>query len=258
MRKAPIPVLPTVHYNMGGIPTNYWGEVLNPTPEDHDRIAPGLMAVGEAGCASVHGANRLGSNSLIDLVVFGRAAAIKAGQVVDAEAPNPGINAASVEAAMDRFDALRNADGSIPTAELRLTMQRTMQADAAVFRTDKTLKEGVEKMQNVAAGMSDIKVSDRSLIWNSDLMETLELNNLMPNALTTVVSAEARKESRGAHAHEDYPDRDDANWRKHSLSWIDAQNRVTLGYRNVHLDPLTTEDEGGIELKKIAPKARVY
>ena len=258
VRKAPIPVLPTVHYNMGGIPTNYWGEVLNPTPEDHDRIAPGLMAVGEAGCASVHGANRLGSNSLIDLVVFGRAAAIKAGQVVDAEAPNPGINAASVEAAMDRFDALRNADGSTPTADLRLTMQRTMQQDAAVFRTDKTLKEGVEKMQKVAAGMSDIKVSDRSLIWNSDLMETLELNNLMPNALTTVVSAEARKESRGAHAHEDYPDRDDDNWRKHTLSWIDAENRVTLGYRDVHLDPLTTEDEGGIELKKIAPKARVY
>ena len=258
VRKAPIPVLPTVHYNMGGIPTNYWGEVLNPTEDDHDRIAPGLMAVGEAGCASVHGANRLGSNSLIDLVVFGRAAAIKAGQVVDAEAPNPGINAASVEAAMDRFDALRNADGSTSTADLRLTMQRTMQQDAAVFRTDKTLKEGVEKMQKVAAGMSDIKVSDRSLIWNSDLMETLELNNLMPNALTTVVSAEARKESRGAHAHEDYPDRDDENWRKHTLSWIDAENRVTLGYRDVHLDPLTTEDEGGIELKKIAPKARVY
>ena len=257
LTKEPIPVLPTVHYNMGGIPTNYWGEVLNPTADDPDRIAPGLMAVGEAGCASVHGANRLGSNSLIDLVVFGRAAAIKAAEVVDPSASNPSLNKASVDAALDRFDRLRHADGEVPTADLRLEMQKTMQADAAVFRTDKTLAEGVEKMNAVAAKMDSIKVSDRSMIWNSDLMETLELANLMPNALTTIASAEARKESRGAHAHEDYPERDDENWRKHTLAYVDG-TKVTLEYRPVHLDPLTGEDEGGIELKKIAPKARVY
>ncbi len=255
--KEPIPVLPTVHYNMGGIPTNYWGEVLNPTPSNPDAIFPGLMAVGEAGCASVHGANRLGSNSLIDLVVFGRAAAIKAGQVVDPATPNPVLNTASVDKALDRFDKLRHANGAIGTADLRLEMQKTMQADAAVFRTDKTLAEGVRKMESVAAKMDDIKVTDRSLIWNSDLMETLELTNLMPNALATIVAAEARKESRGAHAHEDYPNRDDANWRVHSLAWVDG-TKVTLGMRPVHLDPLTTQDEGGIELKRIAPKARVY
>ena len=257
LTKEPIPVLPTVHYNMGGIPTNYWGEVLAPTPENPDAIFPGLMAVGEAGCASVHGANRLGSNSLIDLVVFGRAAAIKAREVVDPKSATPATNKAEVDKALARFDGLRNANGSIPTAELRLEMQRTMQADAAVFRTDKTLAEGVEKMEKVAAKMADIKVTDRSLVWNSDLMETLELTNLMPNALATIVAAEARKESRGAHAHEDYPNRDDANWRKHSLAKVDG-NKVTLAFRPVHLEPLTKYEDGGIDPKKIAPKARVY
>ena len=255
--KEPIPVLPTVHYNMGGIPTNYWGEVLNPTSEDPNAVVPGLMAVGEAGCASVHGANRLGSNSLIDLVVFGRAAAIRAGEVVDRAAPIHALNQPSVDKAFDRFDGLRYAEGGTPTAELRLEMQRTMQEDAAVFRTDKTLKEGVEKMTAIAGKMGDIKVSDRSLVWNSDLMETLELTNLMPNALATIVGAEARKESRGAHAHEDYPERDDENWRIHTISRVD-DTKVTLTHRPVIVDPLTEEEKGGISLAKIAPKARTF
>ena len=256
--KDPIPVLPTVHYNMGGIPTNYWGEVLNPTEANPDAIAPGLMAVGEASCASVHGANRLGSNSLIDLVVFGRAAAIRAGKVVDPSTKNKPLNEASVDKAMERFDALRHADGSRSTASIRAEMQATMQQDAAVFRTDKTLAEGLEKMEAVAASMADIKVTDRSLIWNSDLMETLELSNLMPNALTTIASAAGRKESRGAHAQEDWPNRDDEAWRVHTLARMDGEAKVELASRPVHLDPLSGEDEGGIDLKRIAPKERVY
>jgi len=258
LTKEPIPVLPTVHYNMGGVPTNYWGEALNPTADDPNRVTPGLMAVGEAGCASVHGANRLGSNSLIDLVVFGRAAAIRAAEVVDAKAPVPDLNVAACDKIMERFDRLRHANGSTPTAVIRERMQRAMQEDAAVFRTHESLENGCKRIAQIWGELKDIKVFDHSMIWNSDLVETLELENLMANAITTVVSAEARKESRGAHAREDFSARDDVNWRKHTLSHLSPDGKVTLSYRPVKTEPQIKPEDGGIDPAKIAPKARVY
>jgi len=250
--KEPIPILPTVHYNMGGIPTNIHTEVLNPTAKDQDRVVPGLMAVGEAACVSVHGANRLGTNSLLDLVVFGRAAAHRAAETIKPGASQPPLPSKAGESSLDRFDRVRNAKGSTSVAELRLAMQRTMQTHAAVFRTSDLLREGVEKMGKVAASYEDIKIADRSLIWNSDLVEALELDNLLGNALTTIVGADARKESRGAHAQEDFPDRDDTNWMKHTLAWVDGKRAVKLDYRDVKMRTLTNE------VQVFPPKARVY
>ena len=250
--KEPIPMLPTVHYNMGGIPTNIHCEVLNATAADQDRVVPGLMAVGEAACVSVHGANRLGTNSLLDLVVFGRAAAHRAAQIVKPGASQPPLQSNAGQNALDRLDRVRNAKGGTSVSELRLDMQRTMQAHAAVFRTSELLAEGVDKMNKVAAGYADIRIADRSLIWNSDLVEALELDNLIGNALTTIVGADARKESRGAHAHEDFPDRDDVNWMKHTLARMDGNYNIALDYRDVKMRTLTNE------VQVFPPKARVY
>jgi succinate dehydrogenase / fumarate reductase flavoprotein subunit len=250
--KQPIPMLPTVHYNMGGIPTNIHTEVLRPTARDQDAIVPGLMAVGEAACVSVHGANRLGTNSLLDLVVFGRAAAHRAAETIKPGAAQPPLPPRAGENSLDRFDRIRNAKGGTRVADLRENMQRAMQEHAAVFRTSALLTEGVAKMKAVHAGYSDIKIADRSLVWNSDLVEALELDNLVGNAMTTMVGAEARHESRGAHSHEDFPDRDDANWMKHTLAWMNDKGEVKLDYRDVKMRTLTNE------VQVFPPKARVY
>ncbi|NPD69270.1 succinate dehydrogenase flavoprotein subunit [Lichenicola cladoniae] len=250
--KDPVPVLPTVHYNMGGIPTNYHGEVLRPTPSNLDAIVPGLMAVGEAACVSVHGANRLGTNSLLDLVVFGRAAANRASEIIkpgDKIAPMPDR---AGEGSLDRLDKLRHAQGGTRVATMREDLQRTMQAHAAVFRSSASLSEGVEKIDRLWGGLRDINVSDRSLIWNSDLMEALELENLIANGTVTMASAEARKESRGAQAHDDYPDRDDAEWMKHSVSYLGDNGEVSMSYRPVRMQTMTNE------VSVFPPKKRVY
>jgi succinate dehydrogenase / fumarate reductase flavoprotein subunit len=250
--KSPIPVLPTVHYNMGGIPANCNGQVVTSKDGDPESVVPGLMAVGEAACVSVHGANRLGSNSLLDLVVFGRAAAYFCTETMTPGARHQEFAADAGQNSVKRIDGLRNADGSRPTAEVRLEMQKIMQNHAAVFRTGATLNEGVELLQKTFATLSDVRVSDRSLVWNTDLVETMELENLMLNATATIQSAVNRLESRGAHAREDYADRDDENWMKHTLAWVDGSGHVTFDYRPVHLETLTDEVEA------VPPKARVY
>jgi len=251
--KEPIPVLPTVHYNMGGIQTNYRGEVVTLRDGDPDHVVPGLMAIGEAACVSVHGANRLGSNSLLDIVVFGRAAAIRAAELIEPGATQKPLQDGSSDHIIERFDRLRNANGSTPTARLRDRMQRTMQEHAAVFRTGDLLSEGVDKVRKIYREFEDVAVSDRSLIWNTDLVETLELENLLGCAVTTIDGALNRTESRGGHAREDYSDRDDDNWMKHTLCWLDpADGTTTIDYRPVHMYTLTDEVE------VIPPKQRVY
>ena len=249
VNKEPIPVVPTVHYNMGGIPTNYKAEVL--TLNGSEKIVPGLMAIGEAACVSVHGANRLGSNSLIDLVVFGRAAAKRAAEIVKPGRIHESVPNSETDKCLDRFDKIRNSKGSTKTSELRLSMQKTMQSKCAVFRTEKTLKEGVDQIRKPYEGMNDISVKDKSLLFNTELVETLEFENLIRQALTTIDSAYSRKESRGAHAREDYDKRDDKNFMKHTLAWQNG-NKVEIKYRDVHSRTLTND------VQYFPPKERVY
>jgi len=251
LTQEPIPVLPTVHYNMGGIPTNYLAEVVNPTEQDPEQVVPGLMAIGESACVSVHGANRLGTNSLLDLIVFGRAAAYRAKEIISKEKQVKPLHSQDGEESIAKFDRLRHAKGSLKTAEIRLTLQRIMQTHCTVFRNKEYLEKGVEKIYEVVALYQDIQLNDRSLIWNSDLVEALELENLIQQSLVTIESALNRTESRGAHAREDYPERDDSHWLKHTIAHL-ADNKVTFQYRPVHLYTLTAEVE------PILPKKRVY
>lgn len=248
----PIPVIPTVHYNMGGIPTNYRGEVVTLKDGDPDTIVPGLMAIGETACVSVHGANRLGSNSLLDLVVFGRSAAIRAAELVTPGEAHKKLPEDACNAAVARLDKFRQAKGSQKTAEIRLAMQKTMQTHAAVFRTGETMSAGIKKLQSVQASLADIQISDRSLIWNTDLMEAMELDNLLMQAAATIHGAFNREESRGGHAREDFPERDDENWHKHSLMWVNDKTEVSIDYRPVHMYTLTDE------VDVVPPKKRVY
>ncbi len=250
--KDPIPVIPTVHYNMGGIPTNYHGEVVTSKDGDPDSIVPGLMAIGEAACVSVHGANRLGSNSLLDIVVFGRASALRAAETIQAGTAHKPLSDESIEPLISRFDKLRNASGGTSTAQIRNNMQRSMQKHAAVFRTGVSMQEGVEKMNEVFASFKDVGISDRGLVWNTDLVETLELENLLLQAQAIVQGALNRPESRGGHAREDFPERDDNDWMKHTLAWVDEVGKVSFDYRPVHMYTLTDEAE------VIPPKKRVY
>ncbi len=250
--KEPIPVIPTVHYNMGGIPTNFHGEVLTKKGDDPDHVVPGLMAVGEAACVSVHGANRLGSNSLIDLVVFGRAAGLHCGDTIEAGARQPELPANAGDNATARLDKYRHAEGGTPTAALRLNMQKIMQTNCAVFRTGEVLEEGVRKIAECYTGVPDISVKDRGMIWNTDLVETLEFDNLIAQAAVTVNGAANRQESRGAHAREDFSERDDDNWMKHTLAWCDDNGAVNIDFRPVHAYTMSND------IEYIKPKARVY